>query len=160
MPNLRSREIDAAENVTSANRQLLPKFTADQWVILSLSVAGLACSFLFYMRPDDQERVFIKGVDAPLPGVCASRQWLQLDCPGCGLTRSVVCISNGQLLRSIRFNVVGLVLYFYAAAYIVYSMLRAWIPVGHFLHSLGAWRLFVNVTWISLLVQWGVKLVF
>lgn len=63
-------------------------------------VLGIACAvwllaFLLYELPDG--RVAIRGLPrVPLPQTCASRVWLGLKCPGCGLTRSIIHLAEGN----------------------------------------------------------------
>ena len=140
------------------NGQLVPKFSVDQWIILALAVLGLAVSFSLFMKPEDQESVYIRGTQAKIPGTCFSRQWLDFECPGCGMTRSVVCLSQGEWVRSLKFNVAGLLLYVYAIGYIGFAMLRTRISPHHFLNSANSWKLFVWLVVSVVFLQWVLKL--
>ncbi len=52
-------------------------------------------AFLLYELPDG--RVAVRGLPAfPLPQTCASRIWLGIRCPGCGLTRSIIHLAEGD----------------------------------------------------------------
>ena len=46
-----------------------------------------------------------------LPPLCVSRAWWGVECPGCGLTRSFVALSSGELVESLRLHRVGWLLY-------------------------------------------------
>lgn len=140
------------------DQHLIPRFTKDQWFILSLAIVGLIASFLLQVKPDDPESVYFRLSDTRLPGTCFSRQWLDMDCPGCGLTRSVVCISQGELTRSIRFNLGGIVFYVFALGYIGYALTRKKIPANNFFHTAAAWKTFVWLVVIVLTMQWLIKL--
>ena len=139
------------------DRQLLPKFSIDQWVILWVAILGLTTSFFLYMNPDDSNAIYVSGCHAKLPGACMSRQWFDMECPGCGLTRSIVSISHGDLARSLHFNIAGILFYGYAVGYVGYAVLRNTIPSHSFFHSAAAWRLFVRLTLWTVFAQWCLK---
>src|SRR5262245_8168583 len=68
-----------------------------QWhrAVLVLSCAILALARALVVLPDD--RIALRGLPAyPLPQCCASRVWLGLRCPGCGLTRSIIQLAGGD----------------------------------------------------------------
>jgi hypothetical protein len=71
------------------------------WLLFALVVLAVATALQV-----PQESVTIAG--APLPEICLSRRLFGLDCPGCGLTRSVVSLAHGQVARAWRFNPAGL----------------------------------------------------
>jgi hypothetical protein len=57
------------------------------------AVIGLACAL--QELPDG--RVSFRGLpQIPLPQACASRIWFGFRCPGCGLTRSVLHLAEGD----------------------------------------------------------------
>lgn len=148
------------ESSQQENRLLVSKASTEQWLIFLLAVVGLIASFLLQVKPDDSQSVYIRFTDIRLPGTCISRTVLNHDCPGCGLTRSIVCLSQGELGRSLRFNLTGVFLYVFAIGYIGFFLTRQKIPVHHFVHSQNAWPTFAW-TCISLaLIHWGIKLVY
>ena len=51
------------------------------------------------------------GQIAHLPSVCLFYALTGLPCPGCGLTRSFVCISHGHWRESLHWHPLGLVIY-------------------------------------------------
>ena len=144
--------------VGSENRLLVRKMTFDQWLILAVAVTGLVVSFLLQVKADDSASVYIRFVDAKIPGMCFSKSFFDQECPGCGITRSIVCLSQGELTRSLRFNVAGIFLYVYALGYIAFSLTRSKIPVHHFLHSREAWASFVWISTTLVLLQWGIRI--
>lgn len=42
--------------------------------------------------------------------LCSFRLWTGLPCPGCGMTRSMVCLFHGDALASLRFHPLGIFL--------------------------------------------------
>jgi hypothetical protein len=46
-----------------------------------------------------------------LPSVCLFYNLTGLPCPGCGLTRSFVCIGHGHLRESLHWHPLGLIIY-------------------------------------------------
>ena len=52
-------------------------------------------AFVLQELPDG--RVAVRGFPQfPLPQTCTSRAWLGLKCPGCGLTRSIIHLAEGD----------------------------------------------------------------
>jgi hypothetical protein len=73
--------------------------------VLGLSVFVIVASFL--LRQNDSDAVSIPGLGVNLPPLCASRQWLGIDCPGCGLTRSFIKLAEGDFAASFRQHRLG-----------------------------------------------------
>jgi len=48
------------------------------------------------------------------PDVCGMKSLFGIPCPGCGMTRSWVYASRGDLLTGARFNIAGVLLWFWA----------------------------------------------
>lgn len=57
--------------------------------------------------------------------LCAVKIFLGIDCPGCGLTRSIAYLTHGQIRRSIDLNPMGIII----ALWLVYVFSRT--AVGH-----------------------------
>ena len=75
-------------------------------VLLGSSAAVLILSCVLQVAGERQ--VMVPIVNVALPGVCTSQRWFQLDCPGCGLTRSFVSIGHGNFPAAWHFNPAGL----------------------------------------------------
>ena len=71
---------------------------------LSLVVVSLA----FVMQTGVDGRVHFVGLSRfPLPELCGSRLLYGVTCPGCGLTRSVIALADGDLAASLRYHRIG-----------------------------------------------------
>src|SRR5262245_31497603 len=63
--------------------------------VLAVACAVWALAFLLVVLPDG--RVALRGFHRfPLPQTCVSRTWLGVRCPGCGLTRSIIRLAEGD----------------------------------------------------------------
>jgi hypothetical protein len=98
-------EDDEARRQSDFVRQLRDR----HWTMLWLSLAIVACVLLL--------QVGETGIVAPdwfpkiaLPALCASRVWFGVQCPGCGLTRSLIALASGDLAASVEYHRVGWVL--------------------------------------------------
>ncbi len=89
--------------------------------------------------------------------LCFFKSLTQLDCPGCGLTRSFISISHGHFLEALRFNILGPFVYGYFLLYLLKHSLKllsspygnfSWLPPPWFQFSFAA----------LLLGQWIFKL--
>ncbi len=63
------------------------------------------------LQLQDATHVRLAGTSWVLPELCSVRRWLGVPCPGCGLTRSFVCLARGDLAAAWRFNPAGLLLF-------------------------------------------------
>jgi len=124
--------------------------------MLLISLAVIALAGLLEVRAD--QRVFVRGFPAwPLPEMCASRTWLHVECPGCGLTRSFVYLAHSDLNASWRMHRLGWLLALAVVAQLPYRLLGLATgnsaPLGTTFPRLCAWTLVV-----LLLVNWLVNL--
>jgi len=69
------------------------------WIILLGVPALFILAFILGSSP--------KLMSVPL---CAVRSFLHIDCPGCGLTRSIAFLAHGQIKKSIAFHPLGIVI--------------------------------------------------
>ncbi|MBX3420618.1 MAG: DUF2752 domain-containing protein [Pirellulaceae bacterium] len=80
-----------------------------RWLWLTAPVAVLALSVL--LRPGPDRSLLLPWSTIALPDACTSYRLLGVDCPGCGLTRSFVHLSRGNLAAAWQLNPVGIALY-------------------------------------------------
>ena len=66
---------------------------------------------LLYISPNLEKR----------ESFCPIMRWLSFPCPGCGLTKSLCCISKGDILTSISYHPFGIVIECLAVCILVLS---------------------------------------
>jgi len=94
-----------------------------------------------------------------MPETCSAKLLIGISCPGCGLTRSFIAISNGQFEKAWSLN---------PASFLVYAFIGVQIPwQGFQLYRIRSGRREVQAVWIYvpviicssvLMVQWIVRL--
>jgi hypothetical protein len=98
--------------------------------------------------------------DLPLNGFefCAVKRFLDIPCPGCGLTRSFAQLVHGNLVAALKFNIFGPIL----AIIFIYIFIRRLLglllkrPVPALLTT--NQRYYVTIAFIVLfMVQWVIK---
>jgi hypothetical protein len=52
----------------------------------------------------DGREVSVPGWTGSLPELCHSRRWLDISCPGCGLTRGLIALAHGRLEEAWSYN--------------------------------------------------------
>jgi hypothetical protein len=73
-----------------------------------LAITCAVCLLAFLLREVPNGRVAVRGLPQfPVPQTCASRMWLGVRCPGCGLTRSIIHIAEGDWQSSWRAHRLG-----------------------------------------------------
>lgn len=63
------------------------------------------------------------GTIAGLPSICPFHNLSGLPCPGCGLTRSFVCLAHGQISMAFEFHPLGPLLFGAALFLIINSLI-------------------------------------
>lgn len=129
------------------------------WVYLGMALGVVLLAFVLRLRGEQQ--VLLPGFDQPLPDVCTFKRYLGIGCPGCGLTRSLISLADGDLSRAWHFNPLGLGVAALFVFQIPYRLLQLWrlrrgLPEWNACR-LGSWALLVLA--IGLFVQWIVRLV-
>jgi hypothetical protein len=146
-------EIDAAEFTSPAGSPGLVKYHRQ---MLAIACAVWMLAFALHELPNG--RVAVRGFSGfPLPQTCASRIWFGLRCPGCGLTRSIIHLAEGDWRASWHDHRLGGVM----AALIALQIPYRWLALRRPGHTLIAPRLHAvfAYTLITLLVSnWLVDL--
>jgi hypothetical protein len=118
--------------------------------LLAISLAVVVLSFTLRVRPD--QLVEFRWLPRyPLPETCISRTVLNVECPGCGLTRSFIALARGDWSLAWQFHRTGWLL---AAAVLIQfpyrlsrigHLKRSGLPESesHTLNSLFSWTLIV-----------------
>lgn len=163
-------ELQFADEETQADSQAVEDEKAEQlqhssqvwthagFLLLAVFVVTMSIS----MRVPGEERVYLPGLNEPLPGMCMSKNISGVDCPGCGLTRSFISLGHGQIIRAWQFNPSGLALYLFVIAQIpwrVIQLLRLKLGYGELWVGKFNWLLwliagFMFVQWLVRLIAW------
>lgn len=132
-------------------------------VMLLGALAILGLSLVLEVRGDAE--VVVPILDKPLPPSCMFRRWLQIDCPGCGLTRSFIELAHGRFARAWRFNPAGVALFLLVLAQIPYRTVQLarircgreelrprrlsnWFAAGLIVFLLGQWVCRLATAWL------------
>jgi hypothetical protein len=73
--------------------------------MLQLAVFIVLAALFLQVR--DSDRVAVPWLGLKLPMMCGSRVLFGVDCPGCGLTRSIIALASGNLQQSLHFHRLG-----------------------------------------------------
>lgn len=87
------------------------------WLVAALAVIALA--LVLEIRG---QRVVLPILGVPLPESCWFKRLTGLGCPGCGLTRSVICLVHGDFLGAWNFNPGGYVFFLLIVAQLPYRL--------------------------------------
>ncbi|MGO9115724.1 MAG: DUF2752 domain-containing protein [Thermoguttaceae bacterium] len=82
------------------------QLVARHWQILAFACGALVLSLLLEVRCDDHA-AFVFLPDWPIPSSCPSQTIFHVDCPGCGLTRSLIYLAHGDWQRSLAKHRLG-----------------------------------------------------
>ncbi len=74
--------------------------------VICLMLSGIFAASLLLPLPASST-----GQIAHLPSVCLFYHLTGLPCPGCGLTRSFVCLGHGHLRESLHWHPLGIAIY-------------------------------------------------
>jgi hypothetical protein len=76
-------------------------------LIFAVVVVGLSLA----LSTGGEEQVILPWFDVPTPDLCVSKRMLNLECPGCGMTRSFISIAHADLSAAWHFNPAGIILF-------------------------------------------------
>ncbi len=89
-----------------------------------LAIACLVWALAFVLVEVPGGRVAVRGLSQfPLPESCTSRTWLGVKCPGCGLTRSIIHLAEGDWRASWQSHRLGILMGVVIAFQIPYRLL-------------------------------------
>jgi Protein of unknown function (DUF2752) len=117
--------------------------------VLAVSCAVWILAFALHELPDG--RVALRGVpQIPLPQTCASWAFFRVRCPGCGLTRSIIHVAEGDLRASWRDHRLGGLLAAVIALQIPYRLLALRRPARPLIAP--RWQVVIGYALIALLL--------
>lgn len=137
-----------------------PEFSQSRMThCLFLAMASAVLLLSFLMSSDGRHSVSLPGFSAPLPEMCTAKAYFGFSCPGCGLTRSFIAISQGKWSQAWQLN---------PASFLVYAFVGLQIPWQLFqLFRIQRQQPVVDTIWIfapllvcitAMLAQWIIKL--
>ena len=98
-----------------------------------LAIAGLVWALAFVLVEVPGGRVAVRGLSQfPLPESCTSRIWLGVKCPGCGLTRSIIHMAEGDWRASWQTHRLGILVGLVIAFQVPYRLLSLRWPEYRF----------------------------
>jgi len=92
------------------------------WLVAALGVLAVA----LVLEVQDESQVRVRGLGITLPEACQWRRWTGVNCPGCGLTRSMISLAHGDWQRAWRFNPAGFGFFALLVAQIPFRGLQLW----------------------------------
>lgn len=141
----------------------MPLIARCLWLGGPVLVLALSC----LMGTGEQRKVLLPWSGIALPETCQFHRLFGLDCPGCGLTRSFIHISHGELMAAWQLNPLGLVLYTYVALQVPQALLRwlnveyrrGWLSDGRLANwtRMNEWAL-IGIL-IGLVIQWMFRMI-
>lgn len=123
--------------------------------LLIAAIAVFVFAALFQIQNGD--RVSLAGWT--IPETCTSKAYLNLPCPGCGLTRSFVALAHGDWIASYSFHRLGWATALFVFLQIPYRTARLIHPNQSRPKASRYLQTFALVLVIAILVNWVVELV-
>jgi hypothetical protein len=125
----------------------------------SLAIVGICVAIVLFSILSEGSEYSVSLFGIRLPSLCPFKWITGLDCPACGLTRSLVLLFHGQFQASIRMNLFGIPLATFFLFQIPFQLYLAFTGQK----NLGFWRFFkpqlALVLLILALIPWAVKTV-
>ena len=115
------RQVPAGMGELSTEDDTIRRFRLHREMLAIACAVGLL-AFALQELPGGQ--IAFRGLTRiPLPQTCFSRSWLGIKCPGCGLTRSIIHLAEGQWEASWRSHRLGSLMALVIALQIPYRLL-------------------------------------
>ena len=154
-------QIASPETAAEDQQRLLSMRWRRHREVLVVCVLVVVLAFLLRVREGQKVEVSV-GSGWTVPELCISRSMLGFQCPGCGLTRSFVCLAAGDVAGSIAYHRVGWLLALATLIQIPYrSFMLYWLsrrglpePIPSIANQLFGWTLIA-----ALIGSWGLGLV-
>ncbi len=126
-----------------------------------LTVSSIVIFLSMVLRVPGEEKVLVPLINQPIPGLCVSKEWLGINCPGCGMTRCFISLGHLQPERAWHFNPVGLIVFGIVLSVIPWNVaqlyrIRAKLPPLQF----QGFNFVLGVTATLLIVQWIIGIYF
>jgi hypothetical protein len=111
----------------SATPRHYPVYAPDAWIhVLFFSMAAAVIAMSFLMSTDGETSVYLPGFSRPMPETCTSKKVFGIPCPGCGLTRAFISISDGKLGDAWRLNPASFMVYPFVALQLPWHAMQHW----------------------------------
>ncbi len=93
-----------------------PKVNRNAWLLIPWALGPAAIMVLAAtMSVGEKRTVYLPIADIPVPETCGMRRAMDVDCPGCGLTRTFIHLAHGDLQRAWQLHPVGIALFVFVA---------------------------------------------
>jgi hypothetical protein len=139
----------------SANADRIRMLRERHWTMLWLAIFVIVASFTLQQGEDDA--VILPIARIQLPQLCGSRALFNMECPGCGLTRSFLALSKGDIQHSFQLNRVGCLMAFAIVAQIPYRTYALWELKRRMVERIWP-TLFGNFLIVALIANWVFKM--
>lgn len=130
--------------------------------IITLVGSALIIVLSFVLQTPGREReneVYLPFFNSPLPETCATKRFLGIECPGCGMTRSFISISAGDFARAWLFNPTGFLIYGLVAFQIPYRAYQIWrLRQGKGTYHFPYMQAVIATIAVVVMLQWAARL--
>lgn len=132
------------------NKLMYDRLSRKGWIALIGPPTLFLCGFLLFYYP-----CFLH-----MP-VCAVKSFLNIDCPGCGLTRSITYLTHLNIRRSIYFHPMGVIISIWLVFEFALSLLTLCCKnIRRPRFSTKAYDIILISVLLGMFIQWIFKLVF
>jgi len=87
---------------------------------------------------------------------CPFFNFFKIPCVGCGLTRSAMCFFNGNLIESIRYNILGIPITVCIIIYIIFFIIKKTDVIDYIL--LKNQNIIIIISIILIIVTWIINI--
>lgn len=115
------------------------------WFWIALAVSIPVAGWMMQVVGTDQVAL-LGNSQHPLPQLCGARAWLGIDCPACGITRSIIYLVHGQWADSWQAHRLGWLVLLVIVGQVPY---RLWVPWQRRI-SQPRWSRYEAALWTSL----------